>query len=200
MRKPWSCRPIEEAPLDIVRRYLTVPRSGWSIGIYGAIGEFSYASDEPDLVVDLDRLAVRTRRGSLSISSVDQVEPLAIIDEAGRIREITFCTRVTAGERATITALDECTFDVGIGAPHVDMLVRLRPDDVETAAVLRASLAQVLPASSSLQWRGSKFTSRSPLAAVDRLPARTHISCQSSWRRVSLVRRTPHCPPGCFAD
>ena len=44
-----TCRPLDEDPASLVRRHLAEPRNGWSVGTYGALGEFEHAFDEPDL-------------------------------------------------------------------------------------------------------------------------------------------------------
>jgi hypothetical protein len=138
-QKPLRCVSIDEAPEALIRRHLAEPRTGWSVGTYGAIGEFEYDAEEPDLVLDLDALTVSTRRGALQILSLKDVHPIALLDNTGRKREIAFCTTRSGAQRTTITPLDEHTFDIGIGAPHVDMLVRLRPDDGVARTALRAS-------------------------------------------------------------
>jgi hypothetical protein len=138
------CVPLDEDPRAIVRRHLARPRNGWSVGTYGAIGEFEYVADEPGLEVDLEALSVRTERGALAIVAFDDVQPFGLVDESGRTREIAFCSPHLGAQRTVIEALDELTFDVGVGAKHIDMLVRVRPDDAETASVLRAATGQSL--------------------------------------------------------
>lgn len=135
---PLRCTLLDEDPAAIVRRYLADPLTGWSVGTYGAIAEFQYDADEPGLQVDLESMAVRTRRGALAIVSLDGVRPFALVGDGGRLREIAFCSGEPGARRATVTELDPLTFDVGIAAPHIDMLVRLRPDDALTAEALRA--------------------------------------------------------------
>lgn len=138
-RRPLRCVPLDEAAEALIRRHLADPCNSWSVGTYGAIGEFEYDAEEPGLVLDLDALCVRTRRGVLQIVSLEDVHPIALLDDTGRQREVAFCTTRTGAQRTTVTPIDERTFDIGIGAPHIDMLVRVRPDDVDTGAALRAS-------------------------------------------------------------
>ena len=138
------CVPLDEDPREIVRRHLARPRQSWSVGTYGAIGEFQYDADEPGLEVDLDALSVRTPRGALVIVAFEDVRPFALVDESGRTREIAFCSPHLGAQRTTIEALDELTFDVGVGAQHVDMLVRCRPDDTDTASALHAAVGRSL--------------------------------------------------------
>lgn len=53
-----TCRPLDGDPAALVRRHLAEPVHHWSVGTYGAIGEFGYDADEPGLTIDLDRLSV----------------------------------------------------------------------------------------------------------------------------------------------
>lgn len=138
------CRPLDEDLASLVRRHLAEPRNGWSVGTYGALGEFEYALDEPDLAIDLGALSIRSRRGALHVHGLADAQAFALIDETGRTREIAFCTTRRGAGRTCITALDALTFDVGLGAPHIDMLVRVRADDGETADILRAAAGQGL--------------------------------------------------------
>ena len=48
-----KCLPLDEDPRALARRHLDEPSNGWSVGTWGAIGEFQYDLGEPDLVVDL---------------------------------------------------------------------------------------------------------------------------------------------------
>ena len=61
-----------------------------------------------------------------------------------KAREIAFCSSRHGAQRTTIHELDETTFDLGIGAPHVDMMVRLRLDDAATRTALREGVGQPL--------------------------------------------------------
>jgi len=137
-------RPLEDDPAEIVRRYLADPLTGWSVGTYGAIAEFQYDPDEPGLRLDLEAMAVRTERGALAIVSLDGVQVFGLSDDGGRLREIAFCSERRGAQRATVTDLGDLTFDVGIAAPHIDMLVRLRSGDMETDAALRAGAGRPL--------------------------------------------------------
>ena len=72
------------------------------------------------------------------------VELFALVDDKDRTREIAFCSPRPGAQRTTIHELDETTFDLGIGAPHVDMMVRLRLDDAATRMALREGVGQPL--------------------------------------------------------
>ena len=139
-----TCRLLDDDPAALVRRHLAEPAHHWSVGTYGAIGEFGYDADEPGLAIDLDRLSVSTARGSLEVHGLDGVQAFALEDETGRVREIAFCSPRTGAGRDRITAIDARTFDVGIGAPHIDMLVRFVPDAVDAARVLSAAVGRPL--------------------------------------------------------
>jgi hypothetical protein len=141
---PLRCSLLEDNPAELLRRYLADPLTGWSVGTYGAIAEFQYDSGEPGLQLDLEAMAVRTGRGALAIVSLESVQPFGLADDTGRLREIAFCSERRGAQRTTVTELDPLTFDVGVAAPHVDMLVRLRPDDAATAAALRAGVGHPL--------------------------------------------------------
>jgi hypothetical protein len=138
------CERLDEDPLEIARRHLAEAANGWSVGTWGAIGEFQYDAGEPGLAVDLDALSVTSPRGALYIGDLRDADAFALIDDAGRTREIAFCTPRLGTRRAAIHALNETTFDLGIGAPHIDMLVRLRPGDEETRQALQAGIGKPL--------------------------------------------------------
>jgi hypothetical protein len=139
-----KCERLREDAHEIARRHLADAANGWSVGTWGAIGEFQYDAGEPGLVVDLDALSVISRRGALRIGELRGAEAFALVDEAGRTREIAFCTSRPGARRAAIHAIDETTFDLGVGAPHIDMLVRLRADDKETRQALQAGIGRPL--------------------------------------------------------
>jgi hypothetical protein len=139
-----KCVPLTEDPSEVAHRHLGDAGNGWSIGTWGAIGEFQYDAEEPGLVLDLATLSVTSPRGALHIGDLGDAKLFALIDDAGRIREIAFCSPRPAGRRTTIHQLDETTFDLGIGVPHVDMMVRLRRDDAATRAALREGVGRPL--------------------------------------------------------
>jgi hypothetical protein len=139
-----TCRAMQESPAALVRRHLFEPRHAWSVGTYGALAEFDYEADEPGLSIDRDTLAVRSGRGSLTVHGIEAARPFALEDGEGRVRQIAFCTDRPGARRDCITALGERTFDVGIAAPHIDVLVRIAPEDEETLVALQASTGKKL--------------------------------------------------------
>jgi uncharacterized protein DUF6925 len=131
-----ASKPLTEDPHRIVRRHLAEPANGWSVGTWGAMGEFQYDADEPGLIADLERLSVESPRGALRIASLEDAQCLAIVDASGGLAEIAFCSSRRRSGRTAIQQLDELTFDLGLGAPHIDVLVRLSPDDTVTRKAL----------------------------------------------------------------
>jgi hypothetical protein len=140
----FTCRPLDDDPAALVRRHLAEAVHHWSVGTYGAIGEFGYEADEPGLAIDLDRLSVRTARGSLEVQGIAGAQAFALEDETGRVREIAFCSPRTGAGRDRLFALDARTFDLGIGAPHIDMLVQVAADDADTARLLASAVGRSL--------------------------------------------------------
>jgi hypothetical protein len=138
------CRRLDDDPAALVRRHLAEPAHHWSVGAYGAIGEFDYEAGEPGLTVDLDRLSVRTRRGSLEVHGIAHAQPFALVDETGRVCEIAFCSSHPGAQRECVTAVAERTFDVGVGAPNIDMMVRLSAEDAETLRLLASAVGRPL--------------------------------------------------------
>jgi uncharacterized protein DUF6925 len=139
-----KCVPLAEAPRELAHRHLAEAGDGWSVGTWGAIGEFQYDAHEPGLVLDLATLSVTSPRGALHIGDLSDAELFALVDDTGCTCEIAFCSPCLGARRTTIHELDETMFDLGIGAPHVDMMVRLRRDDAETRAALREDVGRPL--------------------------------------------------------
>ena len=106
------CSLLEDDPVELVRRYLADPLTGWSVGTYGAIAEFQYDPDEPGLQLDLAAMTVRTERGALAIVSLAGVQPFGLTDDTGRLREIAW---VPGGAVRNARRSPSCsTDDVGI--------------------------------------------------------------------------------------
>ena len=167
-----TCRPLDDDPATLVRRHLAEPPHHWSVGTYGAIGEFGYDAGEPGLTVDLDRLSVSTARGSLAVRGLEGVQAFALEDETGRVREIAFCSPRTGAGRTCIVAVDERTFDVGIGAPHIDMLVRVAAGDADTARLLASAVGRPLfapdnPARAAIARASPSRILQSPIARLE---------------------------------
>jgi hypothetical protein len=142
---------LDDQPVDLVRAHLAEHGAGWSVGTWGAIGEFSFTADETDVVVDVPGITARSRRGALRASLPQACRALAISGERG-LREIAFCLPADAMRGAARRVLTETgpdrdavagqdrdgvVFDLGIGMPHLDVCVRVLPDDEATLAALR---------------------------------------------------------------
>ncbi len=170
--RPLTCRPLDDDPATLVRRHLAEPAHHWSVGTYGVIGEFGYDADEPGLAIDLDRLWVESARGSLEVHGLAGAQAFALEDETGRVREIAFCSPRTGAGRDCIAALDERTFDVGIGAPHIDMLVRVAVGDADTARLLASVVGRPLfapdnPAGAAIARASPSRILQSPIARLE---------------------------------
>jgi hypothetical protein len=139
-----ECVSLQDAADDLVRRHLAAPANGWSVGTRGTIAEFQYDAGEPGLAVDSDGLGVSSRRGSLRIRDLQEASIFAFAGEDGRAREIAFCSPRRRAGRSVVTSLSDTVFDLGIGAPHVDMLVRVPAEDGATLRALRAGLGRPL--------------------------------------------------------
>ncbi len=139
-----KCTALPDAAAELVRRHLAEAANGWSVGTWGAIGEFQYDADEPGLAVDLAALSVSSPRGALHVGDLTGATPFALIDDHGHTREVAFCSAASGRARETIAQLDDRTFDLGIGAPHVSMQVRLAEGDGETLAALREGLGRAI--------------------------------------------------------
>lgn len=204
------CVALTEEPRAIVRRYLADPQSRWSVGTYGAMGEFDYEPAEARLTLDLEQLSVSTLRGSLAIADLAGVQAFALIDTRERVREVAFCTTRTGACRAAITALDALTYDLGVAAPHIDVLVRVKAGDTAIAVVLGAAQGQSLFAAG--HGASAAIAQASPtrilVSAVARLEVhqpipppggaarrtgRTRTCCLICWPRGGRTR-APHSP------
>jgi hypothetical protein len=167
-----TCRPIDEDPAALVRRHLAEPVHHWSVGAYGAIGEFNYDAGEPGLSIDLDALWVRTARGALAAHGIAHAQPFAVVDETGRIREIAFCSPRPGSRHDRITSAGERTYDVGIGFPHIDMLVRIPADDDETDRLMAGAVGRPLmshgnPAGAAIARTSPTRILQSPIARLE---------------------------------
>ncbi len=129
-------------------------RNGWSIGTFGAIGEFMRDRDEPfERLRSVDGEKIVTARGALEVHRLEEAVPIAYDTLSGDGETwghaVAFCLPRPAGDRPPgVTCLgadsgalrredaDALLFDLGIGLGHVRMCVRTR--DQELSAALRA--------------------------------------------------------------
>lgn len=126
----------------------------WSIGCYGAIGEFMRGENEP-CVIDRTEAAISlaTRRGAMAIRLDAPYEAVPQPTRNPDARSIAYCLPehiALMERRRSITELapdtqalrkEDCgamLFDIGIGAPHVTMLLRTGNRDLAEALRRRA--------------------------------------------------------------
>jgi len=120
------------------------PRHGWSIGTFGAIGEFARDDDEPvALASDGTTRRITTARGGLSVAVDPALQVIAYdtLSSDGETwgQSIAFCLPAPAEmEQGEVHALgldgdalkpedrDGTLFDLGVGRGHVRFCVRTR--------------------------------------------------------------------------
>lgn len=138
------CEPLLEDPVELVRRHLGEAAHGWSVGTWGAIAEFQYDTAEAGLSLDLTDLVVTSLRGALRIEDLSDASVFSLLDDEGHAREIAFCSPRRTANRSVVTALGAAVFDLGIGAPHIDMLVRVKDGDTATLRALQEGVGRPL--------------------------------------------------------
>jgi hypothetical protein len=144
--------------LSFVRPLLAQPGNGWSIGVFGAIGEFHRADDERCAIDDLRAaLSAITARGALRVAPQQPLRAIAY-DTLGSDGEtwgaqLDLCAPwAPPGQAAVIRALgpdhaalreadrDAQLFDLGVGLGNVHMCIRTA--DPELIATLHAACGQ----------------------------------------------------------
>ncbi len=213
---------LDDAPRDLVRAHLAEHGAGWSVGTWGAIGEFRFDAAEAGLELDIDTLTVATPRGALRVTTLEEARPLAIaVGPRGRLREIAFCLpaeRARGNGRTVLSevgpdraAIDsggrtDVLFDVGVAAEHVDVYVRIAERDAATVAALRAGLGRPLLEPGNAAAAAAVLTSSPPrifVSALARLEVKTPIpppggrspeGPHSHLLPGLLAERRPHAP------
>lgn len=129
------------SPFDVIADLAEDPNNGWSIGSFGAIGEFVRDQEEPvGIVRSADRFEVTTPRGAMRIAPETPLIGIAwdslSSDDVSWGHALAFCIGRPAGSPRVITALgpdatairaDDRTatlFDLGVAAGAVRMCVR----------------------------------------------------------------------------
>jgi len=124
----------------LVAAHLASAHSAWSLGTFGARAEFQRDPDEPVIV---DGMCVVTGRGGIRIALAPDVTPVAYERSSGHgsAHGVAFCLseeRAHENERRVLTELgpdgaalhdadrEAILFDLGLGAPQCDCLVRVR--------------------------------------------------------------------------
>ncbi len=184
-----------EEPVSVVHTHLLTPDSGWSIGTFGALAEFSRDADEPAEVAKTDDGGrVATARGALRIGLKNGVRVVACESPGGHgegsTRGVAFCLPEAEGcvnRRAALTEIgpdadairpqhrEFILFDIGLGAPHVDFC--LRTDDKALIAEIRRSAGQpiVEPGNRVLEAIKEASPHRVCISALGRIEVYQHI-------------------------
>ncbi|WP_197277268.1 DUF6925 family protein [Sphingomonas profundi] len=132
---------MEPASLELLGTLVRDPANGWSIGSFGAIGEFVRDADEPASIEESDRrIETTTARGAMRISTVEPLRPIAwdglAADGEGWSHTLAFCIPRPATAGRTIRRLgadrdairesdrDAMLFDLGVGSGAVGMCLR----------------------------------------------------------------------------
>ncbi|MFQ5618333.1 MAG: hypothetical protein ACE5FR_05105 [Rhodospirillales bacterium] len=149
-----------EGAVPVIHRHLLSAASGWSIGTFGALAEFSRDADEPAEIARTHAGGrVATARGALRIGLKNGVRVVARESPGGhgggKAREVSFCLPDDEGSRNSRAALTEIgpdrdairpehreftLFDIGLGVPQVDFC--LRTNDKALIAEIRRSVGQ----------------------------------------------------------
>jgi hypothetical protein len=184
--RPQTARPSREAPLSLLRRHIGDPDAAWSLGVWGGVGEFRFDRGEP-CEIDLDGPTAITPRGALCAGMLDATVALEIRSVEGRLEEIAFCLpadlcgpartdRLTErgpdGAAARPADRRDVLFDLGLGAAHVEALVRLPAGDAGAIAALRACCGRSLfgaghAAAETLRRANPPRIFRSPVARLE---------------------------------
>ena len=146
--------------LDFVVEHLTNVETGWSIGTFGAIAEFTRDADETAaLDRATDMVSVVTGRGGLRIEAHDALRPIAseLLTAQSWNQRVALCVPEQAcamNQRSVLSeigpdrnALSEhdraaILFDLGLGALQIDACVR--SGDATVIAALRHWVGQSL--------------------------------------------------------
>ena len=137
---------------ELIDRMIADPRHGWSIGTFGAVGEFVRdEGEEADFTLDDGAATVVTRRGAIRIVPVQGLWPIAFdtLSSDGETwgQSVVFClpapvcldqggVRYLGKDREALRAEDRDAelFDMGVGRGLVHFCVRTR--DVGLIAAL----------------------------------------------------------------
>jgi hypothetical protein len=134
--------------LEILRSQISSPDTGWSLGTFGAIAEFTRDRDErTSLSANALPLSALTSRGGIRIERTDGVRLFAsesLTRESWNHR-VALCLpseKCAMNARRVLTELgpdddalkaqdrQSVLFDLGLAAPHVDLCIRVADDAV----------------------------------------------------------------------
>lgn len=184
-----------EVAVSVVHKHLLTADSGWSIGTFGALAEFSRDADEPAEIARTDDGGrVATARGALRIALKNGVRVVACESPAGHgdgsAGEVSFCLPDDEGSRNGRAALTEIgpdrdairpehreftLFDIGLGVPQVDFC--LRTNDTALIAEIRRSAGQpiVEPGNRVMEAIKEASPHRVCISALGRIEVYQHI-------------------------
>ena len=69
--------PLDAKDREILLAALADPASAWSLGAFGAAGEFRRRQDEPFAALEAGRAGLRTGRGGIALSLIETLRPIA---------------------------------------------------------------------------------------------------------------------------
>jgi len=135
--------------LSTLRAHLADRRSSWSIGGYGAIGEFHWLPDDGDSDLSAEELRISTAGGGLRLAMRDDAVPYAFQNLSRHpdrwLQGVSLCLpwrRAAGAACATLREIgpdgdamrpadrDAVLFDMGLGIPHVEVCVRTDSEEL----------------------------------------------------------------------
>ncbi len=155
-----------DTPARLLAAHLADDNTGWSMGTFGAIGEFTRDPDEAVLSTTDDAgLSVVTSRGGLRLSALKELRLIASesLTRESWSQRVALCLpqdRCVMHERRALTELgpdDDALrdadrggvlFDLGLGCRQVDVCVRI--PDADTVQALRRAIGQPVFAPGSI--------------------------------------------------
>jgi len=147
---------------ELIKKHLSDWRTGWSMGSFGAIGEFHWDDGEADLVEEKP-LSRATERGAIrfNASTVGELQPVAYETPSPKPRRwsqgVVMCLpadKVSAARRTNLTFLgpdddairdddrEAMLFDMGLSLPNCDFCIRT--SDPELINILQEHKGQSL--------------------------------------------------------
>ena len=195
--------------LDFLAGQLADTESGWSLGTFGAIAEFTRDAGEPaSLEHTRESISVVTTRGGLRIAPCAGLRLIAsesptkegwshrvalcLPDDACAMSRRTELTEV-GPDRGALRSEDRdgVLFDLGLGTLQVDACIRSRDPEVVTALRARAGRSIFAPDNDAMRiiLRRIRTASLSAASAGPR--------CSSRSRRRAAKARTVRIPMSC---
>lgn len=142
---------MQSLPFSLLADLATDPANGWSIGTFGAIGEFTRDADEPaDIRREDDRIEIVTPRGAMRIAAADDMRAVAwdslSADGESWGHGMAVCVAAPATPARTIHALgldsealrpeDRAHRLFGLGVGHGAVEMMLRTDNADLIAIM----------------------------------------------------------------